>query len=269
VGEVRLSPPLTILAIVAAAFGAMAIARPSDECAFTPDGQPRSRSLGTILSDRLVSPGFCDPWQDIEPRKPIETIELSKETDGGAHIVARIAPDGSGFVAVLPPFPIDKNPVLQSENPPEGLFRSIGKVFKFGPDKNLIYTEVLGLIGPMRDFQGGWLLELADPKNRFSTGFGDPLTRKIICKAPVQIFPAKHGPVITFRFAGRDQPAYVGTGVNCIDAAQSSAERRVAQAIAVMVTATGRTEEIGKLGEQEYPACRVFDSKGPCVQVRE
>lgn len=264
----RLSPPLTILAIVAAAFGVMAWVRPSDDCAFAPDGTPRDRTIGQVLKDRLIAPQDCDVWAGIVPQKKLETIELLEETQGGALLVARIDPTGSGFVAIIPPYSQLRNPLWTSHNPPVEQFRRFSAAFATVQNSPSTYSTIVDLIGPMRDFQGGNFLKASSASFDQSTEIGDHRTRKILCRKSIQISPPDLGPIITFRFHDAETPVYVSTGVNCLDVAQRSAERRVSAAIAHLIDATGQAPAIKRAANREYPFCGRTEGKEPCINPR-
>ena len=261
----RLSPPITMLVIVVGAFAWLAVTKPGDNCSYTPDGKLRHRSIKEAFGDAFKNSRDCDVWQGIKPRKAIETVELNEETSGGAMIVARIAPNGSGFVAVVPPFDRMNHALWKSDNPTLDQFRKYAPTFEMYPRSQSLYSSIIENIGPMRDFQGGIMLELSSRESLKYSELDNPLTRKIVCKKPKHSLPIQTGPVVTFRFADRDQPVYVDTGGNCEDNAQLKARLRVSISLDLMIQATGHAREIHALGMHQFSYCGAVRSNQPCV----
>ena len=263
----RLNPPITILAIVAAALGAMAALKYDPDCRFTPDGKQRYSSPIVAIFSWLAQGAQCDVWSSIEPKKPIETIELQELTSGGSHIVAVVDPLGSGYVAVVPPYNIN-HPIRQADDLSLAILSKYGTVYQIGGINPELYGEVKSLIGPMRDFQGGWTAEERDPVVRKRAGLDDLRTRIIQCRKNDPVMPPQYGPVIGFRFANKKDVEYVSLGVNCFDNAALNSELRNRKAIESLVQATGFAEAIRARGGIDYPTCDSIESKLACIIPR-
>lgn len=267
----RLNPPLLIIAIVAAALCSLAYVEHDPDCNFQPDGSARELSRGMAAWERIMPASACDVWSDVLPKKPIETIELTRRTEGGATIQARISPDGSGFVAVLPPYPWH-HPFREIEVPTQQQYLVAAKTFILPGDDPSVYRDVRQLIEPMRDFQSAdWLgLGEEDGDSTLSVAFEikDIRTRKFACRKLETIMPARPGPIIQFQFVHGPSPIYVTLGANCIDPATRSAKRRVEKAIARLFDATGKRVQIEREGRRQFPYCR-DDHRDvqPCIQA--
>lgn len=254
-GAVRLSPPITILAIVGVALGWLSLTWRNDDCYFTPDGKQRFSSFVDAAVSRFKSGPDCDVWIGIKPRKSIETIELRQDANDGASIIARISPNGSGFVAVVPPYLSSEHPLNGTMLPSRELYQKYAKVFDFVRSDAQTYQSIRMLIGPLRDFQGGFALEMENPESRKFFELDDPLTTVIKCRKERGVIPASHGPVIGFSFKGRAEPMMVTTGLGCVDAAQRAATTRVNRSLAMLFEATGQRAAIHIEAKKNYPIC--------------
>ena len=260
----RLSPPVTILAIVAVPLIWLSFTWQNSDCYYSPDGKERFSNFIESAASRLKSGPDCDVWKGIIPRKPIETIELEQGTEGGASIVARISPNGSGFVAVVPPYFSSYHPLNSTLDPTLDLYEKYATVFEFSPSNGQAYATIKSLVGPIRDFQGGLFVDSTSADTRRVFELDDPLTRKIKCRKELSILPARHGPLIKFSFADRSEPSLVGTGLNCDDSAQRSAEDRIDRAVAMLIESTGKRDAIRLAASRQYPACEGPQIHEPC-----
>lgn len=263
----KLSPPSTILAIVTAAFGAMAAFKYDPDCRFTPDGKPRYSSSIAAFVSWFAHSAQCDVWSGIEATKPIETIELQESTPGGATILAQIDQHGTGFVAVIPPYDMN-HPLREKADLTRADLSKYGTIYEIGGIDNKLYQAVKDLVGPMRDFQGGWFLEVSDSRMRKQVGLDDPRTRIIQCRKPESSMPAQHGPVIAFRSGDGKQTELVSLGVNCVDVAMQTAEIRNKEAVDLLIKATGQADGIRARGMLDYPICQYAEVSQPCITPR-
>ena len=209
----------------------------------------------------------CDVWAGISPRKPIETIELTRYTAGGADLVARIEPNGKGFVAVVPPYVGINHPIFKHDYPTLETFRTYSKVYDVSQPSKSAYLKVFNLVAPIRDFQGGFGLEAESDYTREVFETKDRRTRKIVCRQELSVMPVRQGPAIVFRFSNRKQPAITMTGTNCDDNAQRNADLRNQQAIQHIIEATGEAAAIRAASDSRWPYCgnTEIGSKKPCI----
>lgn len=259
----RLNPPLAISAIVTVAIAAITIANFNRDCAFTPDGKPRYAYEILSFGAWLLNPSKCDLWSGIATQKPIETIQLNERSDGGSSIIAEVSPDGTGHVIVLPPLRWP-HPLYAIKDPSVTDYARFGHVFPIQNSMQL-YSEVRELVGPVRDFQGGWNLHVTNPEARQANEIDHPRTRKIVCRHLSEQIPPSHGPQIGFKFAKPRRSVWVDTGVNCHDLAQTQIKARVLRSINAMISATGERKAINALRYRDYPFCSEPREPEPCV----
>lgn len=137
----RLSPPISVLTILAATFAWMGVAPSRGKSCFqTPRGGFTLANWATWLNHRIAgSETPCDPWTSIEPSKPIEAITVSDFAGG-------LAPAGSwhevtllrtGEVAdyVVSPAPEDFDPHKQRS--------------RLWANKAALFSKVEALVSPL------------------------------------------------------------------------------------------------------------------------
>lgn len=265
----RLHPPTTILVLVGIFLGTMSIQNRVTDCAYKPDGSLRWSNVADWFIDpdynrtppyRIEEPP-CDVWKEITPVHPIGTVELGERTNAGGSVLARIEPDGSGFVAITSP--IAEVPGELDEEPSFVSLERIQKtasVFEIERDPQL-RTKIESLVGPMRSFRGGsWLTddpEIVADMSRASRALfqlDDKKIRKIKCRRRVHIVPWL-GEVVTYGSteSGGDPRIFIWD--DCNDIAYRGAAARLRKAYHILVEAAGARAAIEEETWEKYPEC--------------
>ncbi len=263
----RLSPPITILALIAVSLGAIIVLQRNPACGLTPDGKPREVSWYNAISVEFDASPDCDVWEGIVPAKPIETIQLRRTSTGGASLIARISPDGTGFVAVIPPFG-PRSAFSEIVDPTASDYGSVGRVFSLEQPDQKLYGKVVSLVAPLRDFQGENFGNTRDPHLRSVFELDDQRTRRIICLTPTDIMPRESGPTIEFKINGDTYPSKISLGSGCNDAAIRSGTKRINIAIDAIVDATRQFNAIKDEYIREFPLCKGYINQDRCKMIR-
>lgn len=204
-------------------------------------------------------PPPCDVWVDIASKLPVGTVELHESTEVSGDIVARIYPDGSGYVAIYKPYwddDLSQPDDIDFINPNELPFLSSLHKFEQRQDA---YRQVEALLRPLRDFKG---------KNRMIDEFGltegsegslilqwhDPMITKKVCRNDIVGIPI-YGMIVVFGSeASGGKPRYY-TEFECDDVAFRAAHHRRQQAYELILKAADAKRAIEAETNEKYPEC--------------
>ena len=143
----RLSPPISVLTIVAGAFVWMSVYQGPLGCSVDSDWE-----IGPSLPASL---SHCDPWVGIMPSMPISQISVDSEVSSWVLLVR---PDGTGYLAVRKPVGNSWRDNLVGDEWPQSLptnmelLRNRFVIHDFKDPH--IYKELYIQLSPMRDFLG-------------------------------------------------------------------------------------------------------------------
>lgn len=265
-GAVRLSPPITILAIVVAAMAWLALTQNVTECAYSPEGKLRWNHMSEWFQNPDSKTPVCDVWKGIEPHKPIGIIEINY---GSAYL--RIYPDGMATAVMLKNWR-DNLGYLETLDVPrfrtETELRAAGYTILESRAAPEIYRQVRSSIAPMRDFSAYRdptrllpnLLDGNEPGT--STDYlrdvlfdlDDPATKVGVCRH--KIFDSGAGWMIYFWDAKnlKYQSWSFYQDIGCADPAARSGRDRANWAARLIMAATNSTAIIEKRNENFSPS---------------
>jgi hypothetical protein len=262
---VRLSPPITILAILTVAFGWLGLVNNITDCAYDPQGRLRWNHISEWFQSDDDQQPACDVWQGIEPRKPIGIIEINF---GSAYL--RIQPDGKAS-AILRRDWRDNLGYFETLEPPQWRestqLRFAGYSVVDAQSTPAIYEQVRALVAPMRDYtayvepprtlpdmvEGNELGPITDYTRNVIFDLDDPRTKLGVCSQ--QIYDSGAGWTIFYWDIRTRQfqswSSYFDIG--CRDPASRSGRDRARNAARLIMKVTGTTAQIEQRNENFFP----------------
>ena len=142
----RLSPPISVLTILAAAFAWMATFQGPLGCSVDSAWEAGRSSPASV--------SHCDPWVGIHPSMPISQIRIGPRVQ---YWVLLVRSDGTGYIAIEKPGRCGPPGSLECDIPRDipTEITELRKKFIIHPFKDSqIYGKLLALLSPMRDFLG-------------------------------------------------------------------------------------------------------------------
>lgn len=230
------------------------------DCAYSPDGRLRWHAP----SEWFVDPAYeaspdtappCDVWTGIKSEKAVGIVQIEEETEALGPIVARLEPDGSGFLAVFRPFRAERYAIDESTG-----FTGIQEFAKHSTifaiqGREDLYRHVAADLHPIRNFQGYsdaeyWMI--GSPDLEALLDLDDPRTVRTVCRRKKQIIPWL-GTIITFSDERGRPQAYFDN--RCDDVAYRGVVNRRRRAFQAIVKASGAMQFIAEETRDKYPEC--------------
>lgn len=265
----RISPPLAVLLILAIGLALSTFTDKMTDCAFSPDGNLRWDST----DDWFTDPGYldnyasfipnCDVWNDLQPKKPLGTIELNWKTEASTPIIGRLLPDGTGLVAVFPADSLQEYEALSGdvdEFTPVAEIEKVARVFKSNPAQEDKIYSIRNELAPMRDFQGdpeAWFGPLT-PELLKLFEINHPDTRFLRCRRQVH---TTHWFGVTLTYGSEISGGSPRIFMNreCLDVAFAGMAAREQAAISRLIEVTGAGRYISQETPEKYPNCKPSD----------